>query len=336
MKVLVFIIILTSSLLCLTGPGIRDIQFGHITINDGLSQNTVYCIFQDKKGFMWFGTEKGLNKYDGHSFKIYTHSPSDPESLSYNMVLSIYEFPDEPGILWVGTWGGGLNRFDTTNENFTHFKKDENKYNSISDNTIRVLYKDSNNYLWIGTDSGINRFEKNTSEFKNFQILTTNKSVSEGNRVLSIIELNNGTILAGTDGEGIYYYDKDKDGFSPFIPSGIPDSFLRSKVRSMIKDRSGDLWAGTYGSGIFRIDNKGKFKNKYDSKMKSSGLKNDFIRYIVQDHYGYLWFATHGGGLIRFDPDKRSMHSFYYSEKDPGSISNNIVLSVLEDKEGVL
>src|SRR5512138_988433 len=106
-----------------TAPG-SVTRFEHLTIEDGLSQNAGLAVFQDSKGYLWIGTQDGLNRYDGYSFHIYKHDPEDPNSLSHNSILAITE--DKDGFLWIGTWGGGLNRFDPSTEKFVHYRYDAN------------------------------------------------------------------------------------------------------------------------------------------------------------------------------------------------------------------
>ena len=96
----------------------NDIKFEHLSLEQGLSQSAVICLLQDSRGFMWFGTEDGLSKYDGYDFVVYRHDPQDPQSLSDNFVESIYE--DQSQVLWIGTRGGGLNQFDREKETFTY------------------------------------------------------------------------------------------------------------------------------------------------------------------------------------------------------------------------
>ncbi|MBK9600612.1 MAG: hypothetical protein IPO36_02035 [Anaerolineales bacterium] len=98
------------------------VRFEHLTIEDGLSQNAGLAIFQDSRGYLWIGTQDGLNRYDGYGFKIYKHDPDDPNSLSHNSILSMGE--DKNGSLWIGTWGGGLNRYDPATETFTRYLTD--------------------------------------------------------------------------------------------------------------------------------------------------------------------------------------------------------------------
>ena len=101
--------------------GARNIRFEHLGLNEGLSQTSVLCILQDRQGFLWFGTEDGLNKYDGYKFDVYRHNPDDKNSLSNNYVWSIYE--DAEGSLWIGT-RGGLNKFDRKAEKFTRYQNE--------------------------------------------------------------------------------------------------------------------------------------------------------------------------------------------------------------------
>ena len=102
-----------------TAPG-SVVRFEHLTIEDGLSQNAGLAIFQDSKGYLWIGTQDGLNRYDGYNFKIYKHDPDDPNSISHNSILAIEE--DQDGYLWIGTWGGGLNRFDPAAGTFIRYR----------------------------------------------------------------------------------------------------------------------------------------------------------------------------------------------------------------------
>ena len=99
----------------------KQIKFEHITLEDGLSDSTIYCVFQDSRGFLWFGTDHGLDKYDGYNFKTYRHQPENPNSLGGNIVRAVVE--DQSGTLWIGTFGGGLDKFDPKKEQFTHYQK---------------------------------------------------------------------------------------------------------------------------------------------------------------------------------------------------------------------
>ncbi|OQW93474.1 MAG: hypothetical protein BWK79_10910 [Beggiatoa sp. IS2] len=114
----------------------EELQFEHLSVSDGLSQPVILCILQDSKGLMWFGTEDGLNRYDGYKFTIYKREPNNPNSLSGNYIWSIQE--DSEGILWVGT-NEGLNRFDTIHQTVKRYYHDENNPTSLSHSDVRAV-----------------------------------------------------------------------------------------------------------------------------------------------------------------------------------------------------
>ena len=132
-------------------------NFEHITIEQGLSHGVVYSIVQDQQGFMWFGGEGGLVKYDGYNFTIYQHEPLNESSLSNNGVS--YILVDQAGVIWCATWGGGINKLLPHTETFIHYRKDSDDPRSLSDDRVQVIYEDREGMLWFGTfRGGLNRF----------------------------------------------------------------------------------------------------------------------------------------------------------------------------------
>jgi len=144
------------------------LEFERISLEQGLSQSVVTCILQDRKGFMWFGTMDGLNKYDGYGFTVYKHDAQDDNSLSDNSITALYE--DRFGTLWIGT-RDGLNRFDRMTECFTHYKHDAANPNSLGHNQVRAIYIDHAGTIWIGTSGGLNKliFAKNNGQAQSAQ-----------------------------------------------------------------------------------------------------------------------------------------------------------------------
>ena len=138
------------------------IKFEHISIEQGLSQGTVSCIIQDNRGFMWFGTENGLNRYDGHEFKTYTSDSKNPDTLSHNLVISICK--DQSGILWIGTRGGGLNKFDPKTGKFTNHRNNKG-FEQLKYMNIMAIHEDKQRILWIGTDEGLYKSDLGKTTF---------------------------------------------------------------------------------------------------------------------------------------------------------------------------
>ncbi len=145
----------------------RDVRFAHLTTNDGLSQASVEAILQDRRGFMWFATRNGLNRYDGNSFVTYKHDPNDTGSLSANWVRDLLE--DDRGYLWVATHFGGVNRFDPKAERFTVYRHDASNPNSIGGDEVESVARDTRGCLWFGTtENGLDRFDPATGTFTHF------------------------------------------------------------------------------------------------------------------------------------------------------------------------
>jgi ligand-binding sensor domain-containing protein len=137
-------------------------------MEDGLSQNSVITMLQDRQGFMWFGTEDGLNKYDGHQFTVYKNDPENEQTLTDNLVSKIYE--DSNGNLWIGT-RSGLDRFERSNETFLHFQDDPLNPNSLKGKWVTSIMEDSSGNLWIGTDeAGISVLDPSTDDFSHYHL----------------------------------------------------------------------------------------------------------------------------------------------------------------------
>src|SRR5215510_9281669 len=177
-------------------PSLRqDATFTHITIEQGLSDQRVQAVVQDHAGFMWFGTNTGLNRFDGYNIAAYRHDPTNPHSLSGNLIEALYV--DRSGTLWVGT-RSGLNAFDRRTERFTRYRNDPADPRSLSDNTVIAIYEDRSGVLWLGTAGGLNRFDRATETFTTYRHDPANlRSLSyEGVRVGK--EDNAGFLWVGT------------------------------------------------------------------------------------------------------------------------------------------
>src|SRR5262245_42060833 len=130
------------------GSGLEPaLHFTHLTADDGLAQNTVTAILQDRRGFMWIGTSAGLSRYDGYHFTTYTHDPENPNSLSHNWVRDLYEDPD--GMIWVATEGGGANKFDPNTETFTRYLPDPRNPNSLAGDRVFGIFQDHARNFWF-------------------------------------------------------------------------------------------------------------------------------------------------------------------------------------------
>ncbi len=323
------------------------VRFEHLSIEDGLSQNAGLAIFQDSRGYLWIGTQDGLNRYDGYSFKVYKHDPEDPASLSYNSILKIIE--DENGILWIGTWGGGLNRFDPVTETFTRYQHNPDDPDSISHDTVTALKYDSHGDLWVGTLSGLDRFNPATSTFKHFKNDPNDPDSLSSNAISVILEDSSRQLWIGTGGYGI-----EGSGLNRFDPSSgkavrylhtkdDPDSLSSNNIADIYEANDGTFWISTGGfslpgNGLNHFDpNTGKaraYKNNPGDPHSISG--NDLMS-LWGDASGTLWIGSGTSGLNRMDLSRPGIFTNY--QNDPyfaDSLSGNEVWALFEDRLGIL
>ncbi|HET90789.1 MAG TPA: hypothetical protein ENN99_08645, partial [Chloroflexi bacterium] len=178
-------------------PPEYQMRFTHLSIEDGLSHGMVLRIVQDDLGFMWFGTGNGLNRYDGHTFKIYKYDPDDPHSLQSNSIWALYA--DRSGTLWVGTEGGGLNQFDRDTDRFIHYLNDPHDPHSLSHNGVTVIYEDRDGLLWVGTAAGgLNRFDRGTGQFTQYRHDPADPHSLSNDGVISLLQDQEGALWVGT------------------------------------------------------------------------------------------------------------------------------------------
>jgi two-component system sensor histidine kinase ChiS len=317
-------------------PG--KIEFEHLSVEQGLSQVSVYCILQDNKGFMWFGTGDGLNKYDGYTFTIYKHEPGNPNSLSSNAIRALYE--DHEGILWIGTtWGGGLNRFDPKTEQFTHYHHNPDNSNSISNDSIRTIYEDRQGMLWIGTDGGLDKFDRNTEQFTRYPSNPDDpNSFWSSKGINAIYEDSAGILWIGTDGGGLNRFDRETKIFTHYVNDpDNPQSLGHNSVTTIYEDSTGMLWLGTYGGGLNRFDRKTEQFIRYANDEKNPyGFREDGAQALYEDSTGLLWIGTGTGGIYAFDRETEEFYHYPHDPDDPPSLRSMQVLSLYEDRSGVL
>lgn len=329
----------------------QNIKFEHITARDGLSQASVTSIEQDSLGFLWFGTYDGLNRYDGYSFKVFKKNPKNPNSISHNFIRCT--FVDHHGTLWIGTQGGGLNRFDHEKERFISYQYDSNDPQSISHNEIYTLFEDISGKLWIGTwGGGINKVEfKNGNRdsiiFKRFQHDSQNPISLCDNKVSSIQQDKDGMLWIGTR-EGISILDPRKEEFViryVHDPQN-PQSVSGNNVSDILLDKKDNLWISTWGAGLNIYDfNQDRFIRFKHNPKNLKSISSDVILDMFADQLGNIWFGTWGGGLNKLDykslskqkkMDKEEFQRFIHDENDLQSISGNSIYDIFEDRSGIL
>ena len=314
----------------------QELKFSHITAEQGLSMGVVNCVLQDSRGFMWFGTQDGLNKYDGYNITIYKHNPLDSNSLSNNFINALYE--DKSGILWIGTDGGGLESYSLISGKYRHYSNVKNDASSLSNNKVRAVMEDADGAIWVATDEGLNMLDKKTGKFTRYLNDKNNRSSISDNSVFCLHQSGNGIIWIGTLGGGLNAFDKKTKTFRHYDQLDETGAVVENSnlVRSIHEDKEGILWIGTFGDGMEIFDpESGRFlKNLVNKENDPNSLSHNAITSITEDASGVLWIGTYGGGVDLYFKKTGKFRHQKSDEHDPGSINSDQVKSIYHDEAG--
>ncbi|MEJ7588503.1 MAG: two-component regulator propeller domain-containing protein [Ferruginibacter sp.] len=311
----------------------QNLKFDHLTTYDGLAQSDVLCILQDKKGFMWFGTSGGLNKYDGYNFTLFKNVSTKINSISSNFISCMAE--DSSGALWIGT-RDGLNRFDSKKNLFTRFMHDKNDPNSISSNYIVSLTEDSFGLLWISTSDGsLDVFDPAKNVFTHYKSNANDKHSLSNNETTAIVEDSEHNMWIGTAANGLNLFNRKKKNFTRFQHNNEPGSLTNDMILSLFEDSKHNLWIGTNGGGMNLFNRQSKTFSVYDhDKNNHNSLSNDVVYSISEDDDGNLWIATESGGLNIFEPALEKFQTYLNDEMDKTSLSNNSIQVIKKNAQG--
>jgi len=318
-----------------------NLSFKTYSTLQGLSQSSVLCIIQDKEGFIWMGTKDGLNRFDGYSFRHFRHDPGQASTISSNEIIALSLSPE--GDLFIGTRGGGLNKYLTREGYFVRLTELQ-----TLDNTVTTILCSDNGLVYAGTSEGFfectpEKNQANRYSCTNLSTLSIYKNQT-GNlipydrsilSVVSIAPFPGKQFLIGTE-NGIFIFNPATKTFQQ-----IDLGYLNySKINSIVWDsrESEVLWIGT-SEGIARLsfrNNKLQHYQAYDHHHQGwSQNEIDWINVLSNDSTGNLWVGTRGGGLIRIDPKGEISHYFSdFSQSD--RIGDNMINSLLVDRTGVL
>jgi signal transduction histidine kinase/ligand-binding sensor domain-containing protein/AraC-like DNA-binding protein len=313
----------------------QDYRFKHINRNDGLSQSNVTCILQDHKGFMWFGTRDGLNRYDGYTITVYRNDPVNPRSLSHNYIRTIFE--DNQHKLWVGTEDGGLSLYDRATDDFTNYLHNPRDIRSISSNKVRAITQDSKGRLWIGTGGGgLNRFDAKEKIFTCYRQTPADASSLSGNDIEDILEDRDGSLWIATWNAGLNKFRIDEEKFIHYRKEENNIYSLSSNyLKKLYIDAGGTLWIGTTEGGLNRYD---KTQNRFIRYIYTPGTKhgisNNDVLSITEDDAGNLWIGTQNGSINILNKSRNKFHYINHDKNNPDGLNNGSVYSLYKDQQG--
>ena len=331
MQKTVYILLLAAAIGLAVNTHNKPPVFEHYYVENGLSNVTVYSIIQDDAGFLWFGTANGLNRFDGYEFKSFGYDAEDSTSLSNNSAGNIYKGKD--GSIWVGTWGGGLNRFDPVTEKAERFLFNPSDSTSISGRRVQCIFEDSKHRVWAGTYiSGLNLLDRKTGTFTHFKHKAGNAATLANNRIWAITEDSQGKLWVATS-NGLDCFDPEEQKVIQHVDQ--TNGLSNSIVRSLYMARDNILWVGTQ-NGLTRFDiNSNTFRTYLHENVIETRSNRGRINALLEDREGFLWLAT-GYGLVYFDPNTGKYQRFTHDEKVIKSLSDDEVRSVFQDKNDLL
>jgi ligand-binding sensor domain-containing protein/methyl-accepting chemotaxis protein len=312
----------------------QEYRFDHITTDQGLSQATVNCIFRDSKGFIWIGTNDGLNCYDAYSFRVYRHNPNNASSLSGNTITSIAE--DSSSNLWIGTRNNGLNYYNRRKDTFTRYIHINGDASSISSDNIKKVTVARNGAVLIGTlGAGLNIFMPGQKKFTAFTNRGGDKTSLSNNFVYSIVETTEGTFWIGSDAGTIDLFDIKTGIFKKYTYKEDYRNASSDIGVSLLQDKMGNLWIGTNKNGLYKmkagngqikaLDGAGKIQNMNDKIFTS------FVAFQNQ-----IVAGTDGNGVYFFDESGNPLANLVNDLGNPLSLSNNAIYCLFSDQEGSL
>jgi len=299
----------------------KPIKFEKITTDDGLSQSTVNCILKDKKGFIWFGTALGLNRYDGYEFKIYKNIPNDSTSLSSNYISSLYE--DRDSILWVGTIIGGINKFNRKKETFEVIKpRDGDPVVSINS-----IYEDPAGNLYFGTNGGgIIFLNKRTNKTEVFKAEYFNEKNKAANIIKDFFVHKNELFIVTVSGI------QKIDSTGKFEKIGLQNKKDLPVLTASFKDKSGAIWIASE-MGLSKLNEK---DTKYTVDFPFKEFEDTPIYDLSEDVYQNLWVCTFGKGLAIINKERTKITFYKKDLLDPSSINTDDLMSIYRDNTGIM
>ncbi|MCH9694174.1 MAG: diguanylate cyclase [Gammaproteobacteria bacterium] len=306
----------------------HPMRFGHLTLNDGLSQSNVLSVLQDSDGWMWFATENGLNSYDGYEFRHYKRERGNAAALSNDFIFDVVEGKD--GSLWLATNGGGLANLDRSSGKVVSFRHDPAESNSVSSNVIRTLHVGADGNIWIGTrGAGLDRFDPKTGSFTHIDF----GAVDASGTIFAIQPGGQSDLWVGGD-HGLVRIDTETNTVTSVTQSLGPIG--EHSVRAIQKDSDGQIWVGTFGGGLVRFDSDTQvFAHYTHAENDAETLSGDHVSAIFEDNAERLWVGT-TAGLNLVNRSSGAVVRYATDSEDASSLSDNDISSIYQDRTGLL
>lgn len=313
---------------CPANAQIRNSSFSNYTIQDGLSDDKIHCIFQDTQGWIWIGSSFGVLRFDGYEFHKFHIDSEESEILDKSLIRTIYE--DRNQRIWIGTENHGLFKYDRSVYGLEHISK-RGKTKNLCNNSIWAIAEDAKGLFWIGTENGLNRYDPVTGKLQSYFHDPDNPESLSDNFIRTLYIDHAGYLWIGTN-NGITRLNTNDNTFQRFLTEKT--TFEReSEVWEIYEDAKNQIWAGTYLGGLKKFDKKlNRFQNV---SLESVNDRSNTVRAIVQDRNRNLWIGTRAG-LFRLNSKDYTVTYFAHDDMDENSLVHNSVLELFIDRKGDL
>lgn len=327
-----------SCLFCLTvfinpvKAQLNNSFFRNIGPEDGLSHAKVNCIMQDKRGFLWFGTEDGLNRYDGHYFTMYRSQPNDTTCISGNIITDLYE--DKRGIIWIATADGGITRYNyhlPASKQFKQYKYNPRHPNGIPQDRVNNITEDQLGNLWLATNNSfLVRFNKRTERFDSpLKLLAAN--------VLATTMADQDTLWVARENGGLLKINTRTLQYKVDHHAGSNGLTSRHKtITSIYKDGHNNLWFSTIDKSLYRYNQGTREETKIDLNKSGIPMGEDQILSFAEDKRHSIWMGGKTMGLLVYDKNTRKFTKYQHDRYKDGTLADNHVNTVFVDREGIV
>jgi ligand-binding sensor domain-containing protein/signal transduction histidine kinase len=314
--------------------GAPTLEFEHVSLEEGVSHHLIFCLHQDRIGFLWLGTMYGLARFDGRRWVVYRHDPDDAASLSLDDIVCIDE--DSEGDLWIGTYGGGVNRLDRATGRFARFLPEGPDSTRVSHGVVWDIRVDGEDRVWVGTPNGLDRIDARRGTVEHWTHAANDPGSLPPGTVRALEVDAHGALWVGTTGGGLARLDPGATSFARFRHDPADTTSLPGDwIGAILEDRAGSLWIGTGGTGLARLDPETGQCGRWAQGDGDRGLGSGWVSRIHQDPDGTLWLGT-WAGLERLDPSTGATTRFVHDPSDPTTLRGRSVVAILRDRSGVL
>jgi signal transduction histidine kinase/ligand-binding sensor domain-containing protein len=309
----------------------NDLKFDHLTINDGLSGNRIWCIHRDSKDFLWISTDLGLDKYDSYEVKKYRFDEKLQGTISNDVILCIYE--DINKNLWFGS-RDGLNLYNPIKDNFKVFKNNPNDKNTLNSNRINSIIEDKNGTLWIVTDeSCLNKWVPQTQSFIRYPYESKNFGLVPRPSNMAAFD-SKGNIWVVSLGHGIFHFETGSGKFVKYDNPSI--DFGENCYKSLYIDSEDKIWITTDGYGFISYDPMANKFEQFGSNGDGKGTNKSKVLAILPEDNDHLLLAVDQGGINRFNKVTKKFEYITYDNADDKGLNNNGIWCFHRDREGIL